>query len=67
MIIISLRVFEKQFPVSRGDCFLSGCYAIAKYARNDMWLLQSASEAPLGEATLARSAGAASTESIVSP
>src|SRR6266498_3179875 len=37
MIIMSLRVFEKQSPVPRGDCFLSGCFAIAKCARNDMW------------------------------
>jgi hypothetical protein len=29
MIILSLRVFEKQSPVSRGDCF-------ATCARNDM-------------------------------
>jgi hypothetical protein len=29
MIIVSLRVFEKQSPVARGDCFAT--------ARNDMW------------------------------
>jgi len=36
MIIMSLRVFEKQSPVSRGDCFASSLAIAQDKACNDM-------------------------------